>query len=128
MMLLFCSRLPNDSMVSFINRKSCSRNFCKIQRKASLLEFLFNKVTSKFCEFFRTIFIMEKHDTAWKMSEWGNFSSPCFSVFGKKTVIYGPEKPPYSDNFHAMRIIDQKAINFFWEESGLSNITFQIMH
>ena len=35
------------------------------------------------------------------MSKYGVFSGPYFSVFGLNTRIYGPEKTPYLDIFHA---------------------------
>ena len=34
-------------------------------------------------------------DTAWKVSKYGDFSGPYFPVFG-------PEKTPYLDTFHAV--------------------------
>ena len=40
--------------------------------------------------------------TAWKVSKYGVFSGPYFSVFGLNTGKYGPEKIPYWDTFHAV--------------------------
>ena len=36
------------------------------------------------------------------MSKYGLFSGPYFPVFGVNTEIYGPEKTPYFDTFHAV--------------------------
>ena len=33
-----------------------------------------------------------------------DFYGPCFPVFGMNTDIYGPEKTPYLDTFHAVLI------------------------
>ena len=41
--------------------------------------------------------------TAWKVSKYGDFSSPYFPVFGMNTGKYGPDKTPYLDNFHAVK-------------------------
>ena len=47
------------------------------------------------------------------MSKYGDFSGPYFAVFGRNTQIpvfspntgkYGPEKTPYLDTFHAVRV------------------------
>ena len=40
--------------------------------------------------------------TAWKVSRYGVFSGPYFPVFGLNTGIYGQEKTPYLDTFHAV--------------------------
>ena len=40
--------------------------------------------------------------TAWKVSEYGVFPDPYFPVFGLNTGIYGPEKTPYLETFHAV--------------------------
>ena len=40
--------------------------------------------------------------TASKMSKYGVFSGPYFSVFGPNTEKYGPEITPYLDTFHAV--------------------------
>ena len=48
--------------------------------------------------------------TVWKMSKYGVFSGPYFPVFG-------PEKPPYLDTFHAVAVVFEVSIflvgNFF---------------
>ena len=36
------------------------------------------------------------------MSKYGVFSGSHFSVFGRNTGKYGPEKTPYLDSFHAL--------------------------
>ena len=38
------------------------------------------------------------------MSKYGVFPSPYFPVFGLNTEIYGPDKTPYLDNFHAVKV------------------------
>ena len=43
-------------------------------------------------------------DTAWKVSKYGNFSGPYFPVFRPNTEKYGPQKPPYMNTFHAIRV------------------------
>ena len=40
--------------------------------------------------------------TSWKVSKYGVFSGPYFSVLGLNTGKYGPEKTPYLDTFHAV--------------------------
>ena len=40
--------------------------------------------------------------TVWKVSKYGVFSGPYFSVFGPNAGKYGPEKTPYMDAFHAV--------------------------
>ena len=40
-----------------------------------------------------------------KVSKYGVFPGPNFSVFGMNTGIYGPEKSPYLYTFHAVAII-----------------------
>ena len=40
--------------------------------------------------------------TAWKVSEYGVFPDPYFPVLGLNTGIYGPEKTPYLETFHAV--------------------------
>ena len=42
--------------------------------------------------------------TAWKVSKYGFFSGPYFSVFSLNTGKYGPEKTPYLDTFHAVKL------------------------
>ena len=46
--------------------------------------------------------------TAWKVSIYGGFSGPYFSVFGLNTGKYRPEKFPYLDTFHIVILI------YFW--------------
>ena len=42
-------------------------------------------------------------NTAWKVSKYGVFSGPYFPVFGlNKEILYGPEKTPHLDTFHAV--------------------------
>ena len=53
--------------------------------------------------------------TAWKVSKYGVFFSPCFPAFGLNTEIYGvfspnagkygPEKTPYLVTFHAGNLL-----------------------
>ena len=38
------------------------------------------------------------------MSKYGVFSGPYFPVFGLNTGKYGPEKTPYLDTFHAVKV------------------------
>ena len=45
--------------------------------------------------------------TAWKVSKYGVFSGPRFSVFGLNTEKYGPEKTPYLDSFHSVLFTKQ---------------------
>ena len=40
--------------------------------------------------------------TAWKLSKYGAFSGPYFSVFELNKGKYGPEKTPYLDTFHTV--------------------------
>ena len=40
--------------------------------------------------------------TAWNVSKYRAFSGPYFPVFGLNTEIYGVEKTPYLDTFHAV--------------------------
>ena len=39
---------------------------------------------------------------AWKVSKYGVFSGPSFSIFGLNTAKYGPEKIPNLDTFHTV--------------------------
>ena len=39
------------------------------------------------------------------MSEYGVITGPYFPVFGLKTGKYGPEKAPYSNSFHAVKVL-----------------------
>ena len=39
------------------------------------------------------------------MSKYRIISSPYFPVFGLKTGKYGPEKAPYSNSFHAVKVL-----------------------
>ena len=43
--------------------------------------------------------------TVWKVSKYGVFSGPYFSVFGLNTRKYKPEKSRYLDTFHAVSAI-----------------------
>ena len=62
----------------------------------------------------RWIFFMYmffKTNTAWKVSKCGVFSgpyiplfTPYLSVFSQNAGIYGPEKTPYLDTFHAVQL------------------------
>ena len=40
--------------------------------------------------------------TAWKLSKYGVFSGPYFTIFGLNTEKYGPKEYLYLDNFHAV--------------------------
>ena len=62
-------------------------------------------------------------DTAWKVSKYGNFSSPYFpafvlnkisylSVFSPNAGKYGPEKTPYLDTFHTVRTLNNQGFLF----------------
>ena len=42
--------------------------------------------------------------TAWKVSKYGVFSGPYFPVFGLNTDKYRPEKTPYLDSFHVVKL------------------------
>ena len=42
------------------------------------------------------------NDTAWKVSKYGVFPCPYFTVFGLNVGKCGPEKAPYLDTFHAV--------------------------
>ena len=39
------------------------------------------------------------------MSEYGVITGPYLPVFGLKTGKYGPEKAPYSNSFHAVKVL-----------------------
>ena len=59
--------------------------------------------------------------TAWKVSEYGVFSSPYFPVFELNTGKYRPKITPHLDTFHAMRALqesiiwyERKSIIFGW--------------
>ena len=43
-------------------------------------------------------------NTAWKVSKHGVFSGPCFPEFAVNTKKYGPEKIPYLETFHVVKI------------------------
>ena len=88
-------------MACAIYNKSYFENFCKIQRKVTLLKSNLIK-----------LHVILKHDNAWKMSEYGDFSSLYFAVFGKNTVKYRPEISLYFDFLQAVRGIDRKVIIF----------------
>ena len=42
------------------------------------------------------------------MSKYGDFSGPYFAVFGLNTRKYEPEKTPYLDTFHAVKVFLDK--------------------
>ena len=44
---------------------------------------------------------LEDTITVWKVSKYVVFSGPYFPVFGLNTGLYGQEKTPYLDTFHA---------------------------
>ena len=45
------------------------------------------------------------------MSKYGVFVGPYFLVFGLNTGKYGPEKPPYLDSFHVVRVFKEIRIH-----------------
>ena len=52
--------------------------------------------------------------TAWKLSKYGVFSGPYFTVFSPNTGKYGPEKTPYLDTFScsATKDTSKRKLNF----------------
>ena len=48
---------------------------------------------------------MSVNSTAWKVFKYGVFPGPYFSVFNPNTGTYGPEKTPYLDTFHAVKVV-----------------------
>ena len=47
------------------------------------------------------------NNTEWKLSKYGVFSGPYFSVFSPNTEKRGPEKTPYLETFHAVKEITE---------------------
>ena len=50
--------------------------------------------------------------TTWKVSKYGLFSGPYFSVFSSNTGKYGPEKTPYLHVFHSVMISNFRLVFF----------------
>ena len=54
---------------------------------------------------FTSRYLQKEPITAWKVSNKGVLSGPYFPAFGLNTErygVYGPEKTPYLDTFHAV--------------------------
>ena len=73
---------------------------------------------------FRTIF---RTKTVWKVSKYGVFSGPYFPVFGLNTGKYGPEKTPYLDTFHAIRVYNSANISILDNQMFCTNSTKIVM-
>ena len=68
--------------------------------------------------------------TVWKMSKYGFFSGPYFSLFGVNTRKYGLENTPYLDSFHAVSAAVNthvKVRTSFWntQNNTLSSFTYE---
>ena len=85
----------------------CIRLTWRIYYHLSRFNFPEDGIFDCFADLFSMSFIIEP--TARKMSKYGVFSGPYFSVFSPNTGKYGPEKTPYLDTFYAvtMKVICQ---------------------
>ena len=73
-----------------VRSKSCPKNIQEIYRRTPMPKYDFNKL-------YWWHFCMGVLLTAWKVSKYGVFSGPYFSVFGQNTEIYGVNLPIQSE-------------------------------
>ena len=69
---------------------------------------------------FRAIF---RTQTVWKVSKFEAFSGPYFPAFGLNTGKYGPEKTPYLDTFHAIKVYNSANISILDKQMFCINST-----
>ena len=73
---------------------------------------------------FTTVF---RTQIVWKVPKYGVFSGPYFPVFGLNTGKYGPEKTPYLDTFHAIRVYNSANISILDNQMFCINSTKIVM-